>query len=276
MLLSISDCLAKASQLVESDSARIDVERLLCFVLNKKRAYLFAWPEKELNEVQNQQFLTLLSRRLSGEPVAHIVGTHEFWSVELEVNASTLIPRPETELLVELALNHAKSEMRLLDMGTGTGAVALALASELPDSQVLGVDKIDAAIALADRNKARNGLKNVTFSNSDWFSDVDGCFDIIVSNPPYIELDDPHLNRGDLRFEPHTALVAGVSGLDDINIIIKQSKDYLFEQGWLMLEHGYKQAEAVRRLFISAGFDCVETVRDLSNNDRVTLGCWNG
>lgn len=276
MALDIRSCLAKTDQLTDSDSARIDIERLLCHVLKKNRAYLFAWPEKELTETQSQQFQAMLVRRISGEPIAHIVGTHEFWNVELEVNASTLIPRPETELLVELALNYAKSEMRVLDLGTGTGAVALALAAEMSDSTVVGVDRIADAIDLADRNKARNGLANVSFYCSDWFSGVDGCFDLIVSNPPYIESGDPHLSRGDLRFEPESALVAGVTGLDDIAVIVKQSKDYLFEQGWLMLEHGYTQADAVRRLFIAAGFEQVETVRDLSNNDRVTLGCWHG
>lgn len=275
MSVSIADCLLRAAELTASDSARLDVELLLAHVLDKNRSFLMAWPEKALSEDQQQAFEKMFRRRIQGEPIAYILGEQGFWNLELEVSPFTLIPRPETELLVELALEKAKSEMRILDLGTGTGAIALAVAKELADSSVVGVDAIPGAIELAQRNQKKNAVTNAEFICSNWFDSVQGHFDLIISNPPYIEESDPHLTRGDVRFEPVSALVAGKDGLDDIRIIIRESKKYLFEQGWLLIEHGYKQAEAVRQLFIAAGFDEVSTVKDLSNNDRVTLGRLN-
>lgn len=270
MSSTIAECLAKADALNASDSARLDVELLLGYVLNKSRSYLFAWPEKELAPQQFSKFEKLFERRQQGEPIAYIIGCQGFWNLELEVNASTLIPRPETELLVELALDKAQSESRILDLGTGTGAIALSLASELPQARVTGVDRVGEAVELAKKNKTLNAISNVEFLQSNWFSELDGHFDLIVSNPPYVQLGDPHLEQGDLRYEPHTALTSGADGLDDIRKIIRDSKNYLHDGGWLLIEHGFDQAEAVQFEFAKCAYEHIQTFKDLSRNDRVT------
>ncbi len=272
----IADCLKRAAELQEtSDSARLDVELLLCHALAQPRSYLFTWPEKNLTAVQQQTFEALLQRRLEGEPVAHLLGEREFWTLSLSVNASTLIPRPETELLVERVLELLPAtEQRLVDLGTGTGAIALALASERPAWQVYGLDKYPDAVALASHNRDRHRLENVQLLQSDWLAALaDQEFHCIVSNPPYIDADDPHLQQGDVRFEPLTALVAGDQGLADIVTIVEQAWPRLYEQGYLLVEHGYQQGAAVRKIFAGRGFRDVQTLTDWGGHERVTLGC---
>lgn len=275
--LSIADALTLATKLqAVSDTARLDLELLLCHVLGQSRSYLFTWPERQLNTEQQAQFLDLLKEREHGRPIAHILGHRGFWSLELEVNDSTLIPRPDTEILVEAALDKCFSDASVLDLGTGTGAIALAIASERLDIEVQAIDFSNSAIALAERNRLKNGINNTRMYQSSWFDAVSGCFDLIVSNPPYIEADDPHLSQGDVRFEPRSALVSGKDGLDDIRQICLQSPSYLFEGGWLMLEHGWHQADSVSALFHAARFSQVETLKDIAGNDRITIGQWLG
>jgi len=262
-----------------SDSARVDAEVLLSFVSQKNRTWLYTWPERELTEPQNQQLHTLIQRRLQGEPVAYLTGHREFWTLTLEVSPDTLIPRPDTELLVEVALElmaeRSSEKLNVVDLGTGTGAIALAIASEQPQWQIIGLDRIPAAVALALRNQAQLQIPNARFLESDWFSALgQQRFDLIVSNPPYIEQQDPHLEQGDVRFEPRSALVADDNGLSDIKNIIAQAPGYLAAQGWLLFEHGYQQAEAVRNLLTEHGFVEVKTRNDLAGHERATLGQW--
>lgn len=259
-----------------TDSAKLDAQVLLLEVLKQPRSYLFSWPEKQLTEQQQALFDSYCQRRLNGEPVAHITGTREFWSLPLQVNATTLIPRPDTETLVETALKLPLcQDANVLDLGTGTGAIALALASEKPDWQVTGVDRIADAVALSTLNKQRLGLQRVTFLQSNWFSEViNQKFDLIVSNPPYIEHDDQHLAQGDVRYEPLSALVADDDGMADIKHIITQARNYLVPNGYLLLEHGYQQSTKVHSFFAQMTYTNILTVKDLANNDRVTLAQW--
>jgi len=259
-----------------SDTPRLDAELLLAQVLEKDRVFLFTWPEHELSPDQLKAFEQVLARREAGEPVAHILGYREFWSLPLQVNNTTLIPRPDTELLVEVALKKLPaSPQRILDLGTGTGAIALALASERPDCEIVAVDKFVGAVQLAEANRAHLHLNNVTILQSDWLSSVTPVdFDIIVSNPPYIDETDKHLDQGDVRFEPKSALVAGDKGLADIRKIVADTAHLNQRPFWLLLEHGWQQAEAVREILISAGFADVETRQDLAGRDRVTLGAF--
>jgi len=276
---SIAQCLQLSPELdAISDSARLDIELILCHVLQKNRTYLFTWPDKTLLPEQAEQFLQFFNRRKSGEPIAHILGQREFWSLPLAVNNSTLIPRPDTELLVELVVelfadDSAQQKRTCLDLGTGTGAIVLAIASEKPQWQLLGVDRSTDAVALAEQNRAQLNFGHVQIKQSDWFTAIPKQqFDVIVSNPPYIDPQDPHLEQGDVRFEPRSALIADNKGLADIELIIQQSWNYLCEQAWLLLEHGYDQGQAVRELFAARGFVQVETRTDLGGNERVTLG----
>jgi release factor glutamine methyltransferase len=276
----IAQCLQQSTQLaLVSDTPRLDVEVILAHILKKDRTYLFAWPEKMLDESQANLFANLFALRLSGQPIAHILGVREFWSLELAVNNSTLIPRPDTELLVEAALNvfsndDAQTPRRLLDLGTGSGAIALALAHEKKSWHCVAVDKEIAAVNLAESNRLHLKLSNVKVLLSDWFSALQNelPFDVIVSNPPYIDCEDPHLTQGDLRFEPRSALVAANHGLADLAFIIAEADKYLVKGGWLLVEHGYDQAMAVRELFQKNGFNEIKTLRDLGENERVTLG----
>lgn len=274
------ESLLKSAELPDSPSPRLDAELLLAHALGQSRSYLRTWPEREPSAAQCAAFAALLARRRTGEPVAYLLGRQGFWSLDLEVAPHTLIPRPDTELLVEtalaLALGHG-GPARVLDLGTGTGAIALALACERPAWQVLGVDRVSEAVQLAERNRARLGLGNVRFVESVWFSTLGGeRFALIVGNPPYIAADDRHLNEGDVRFEPASALVAGQDGLDDIRRIVAEAPEHLEAGGWLLLEHGYDQAEAVRALFAARGFAAVESRRDLGGHQRITLGQWTG
>jgi len=276
---SIVQCFQLSTELdAVSDSARLDIELLLCHVLQKNRTHLFTWPDKTLSPEQYEQFEQFFNRRKSGEPIAHILGQREFWSLPLSVNNSTLIPRPDTELLVELVLELFADDAPLqkrscLDLGTGTGAIVLAIASEKLGWQLLGVDKSVDAVALAEQNRDQLNFNHIQIKQSDWFTAIPAQqFDVIVSNPPYIDPRDPHLDQGDVRFEPRSALIADNKGLADIELIVQQSWNYLREQGWLLLEHGYDQGQAVRDLLTSRGFIQVETRNDLGGNERVSLG----
>ena len=262
------------SQLQESDSPRRDAEILLEFVTGKGRTFIMAFGETPLTDAQREQLDGLLARRNQGEPIAHLTGVREFWSLPLFVSPATLIPRPDTECLVEQALARLPAEpCRILDLGTGTGAIALALASERPDCEVTAVDRMPDAVELAQRNATQLAINNVHIRQSDWFSALPGQqFTMIVSNPPYIDEQDPHLAQGDVRFEPLTALVARDGGMADIVHIIEQSRTRLEAGGFLLLEHGWQQGAAVRDAFIRAGYQAVETCRDYGDNERITLG----
>ncbi|WP_039915020.1 peptide chain release factor N(5)-glutamine methyltransferase [Cellvibrio mixtus] len=277
--ITVAQCLQLAPELESiSDSARLDIELILCHILQKNRTWLFTWPDKKLDEAQQKMFNDFFRRRKNGEPIAHIIGQREFWSLPLAVNNSTLIPRPDTELLVEVTLELFAQDKpdqvrNCLDLGTGTGAIVLALASEKPHWQLLGVDKSIDAVALAEKNRTQLDFNHVKIQQSDWFAQIEWCeFDVIVSNPPYIDPQDPHLNQGDVRFEPRSALIADNHGLADIEFIIREGSNYLHCDGWLLLEHGYDQGEAVRGLLRANGFVAVETRRDLGGNERVSLG----
>ncbi|MCS2147536.1 peptide chain release factor N(5)-glutamine methyltransferase [Scandinavium manionii] len=261
-------------RLVNSESPRRDAEILLGHVTGKSRTYILAFDETILTTEEGAQLETLLNRRVNGEPVAHLVGMREFWSLPLEVNSATLIPRPDTECLVEQALGRLpESSCDILDLGTGTGAIALALASERPDCRVTAVDFVADAVALATRNVTSLAISNITIAHSNWFSALEGkTFGMIVSNPPYIDEQDPHLVEGDVRFEPLSALVAADEGLADLAHIIREGRRFLLPGGWMLLEHGWKQGTAVRELYIQAGYDEVETCRDYGGNERLTVG----
>ena len=278
MNLTVENAITTGANLLasSSDSAKFDAQVLLLNILQKPRSYLFTWPEKQLTDEQSQAFERACERRLNGEPVSHITGYREFWSLQVEVNPTTLIPRPDTETLVELALAcNVPNDAKVLDLGTGTGAIALALGSEMPTWDIIAVDRIDDAVALAKRNQKRLAINNVCVEQSNWFSALNNKkFDLIVTNPPYIEYNDKHLHQGDVRFEPLSALVADDAGLADIKQIITQSRDYLHSNGYLLIEHGFEQSAAVRHIFNQMAFINVSTVKDLGNNDRVTFGQW--
>jgi len=250
---------------------RLEAELLLAHALGVDRAWFFAHAEDSIDESRIAGFEALLARRARGEPVAYILGRRDFWSLPLEVTPATLIPRPETELLVEQALMRLPEGGRVLDLGTGSGAIALAIASERPDADVTAVDASASALAVARRNAQRLGLARVFITESDWYSALgDRRFDVIVSNPPYVETGDPHLGQGDLRFEPASALASGPDGLDDIRRIARGARGYLTDNGWLLAEHGWNQAAAVRDIFIDAGLLDAFTAQDLEARDRVT------
>ncbi|EIY2674747.1 peptide chain release factor N(5)-glutamine methyltransferase [Raoultella planticola] len=266
------------ARLSASESPRRDAEILLGHVTGRARTWLLAFGETVLTGEQQAQLETLLSRRQRGEPIAHLVGEREFWSLPLLVSPATLIPRPDTECLVEQALARLPATpCRILDLGTGTGAIALALASERPDCQVTAVDFMPDAAALAARNAERLAITNVSVLQSHWFSALAGQrFAMIVSNPPYIDEADPHLEQGDVRFEPKTALVAADNGLADLAHIIREGRRFLMPDGLMLLEHGWKQGDAVRALFREAGYHDVTTCRDYGDNDRLTTGRFSG
>jgi len=257
-----------------SDSALLDTQILLCFVLNKPRSYLFTWPEKQLSDHELECFLVLLNRRYAGEPIAYIVGEKEFWSLPLKVSPATLIPRPDTETLIELVLDLYQDEKNVtcLDLGTGTGAIALALASEQPHWQIEAIDFSLDAVSLATENANNLTLNQVNIYQSDWFSAVPKGkqFTLIVSNPPYIDPADENLNQGDVRFEPKSALTADANGLADIKHIAQHASAYLTQNGKLFFEHGFDQGQAVRDILTSLGYVNPQTVQDLNDQDRIT------
>lgn len=265
---------ALAAADLSGETARLDTELLLCHVLGKPRSFLFAWPEHRLTEREAAGFQQLLERRREGYPVAYLLGRREFWTLDLEVSPATLIPRSATETLVEWALQlDLPANARVVDLGTGTGAIALALASERPGWQVLGCDCSQDALAVARRNAERLSLQRVDWLCSDWYAQLSPQrFDLIVSNPPYIAANDSYLSQGDLRFEPRSALVAAEQGLADLAQLVAGAQAFLAPGGWLLLEHGHTQGAAVRALLSQADFSCVQTRCDLEGYERVGGG----
>lgn len=273
--MNLSEAIETATRRLQtvSDSPQLDAGLLLCHVLDCPRSYLLSHPEARLERDAQQSFEALLARREQGEPVAYLTGTKSFWSLELKVTPAVLVPRPETETLVEAALDRMPPDqpMRVADLGTGCGAVALSLARERPQVHVVATDCSDPALAVARDNERQLGIPNVAFYESAWFRELAGQrFDLIVSNPPYVAEGDPHL--ASLRHEPQAALQAGADGLDAIRQIIRDAPGFLNPGGWLMLEHGADQAESVRSLLAEAGFVHVETRTDLAGRPRVSLG----
>ncbi len=272
-MTTIKQALEKATlALKPHEEARIDAEVLLCHVLQASRAFLYAHGDDKLSPVLDAQFDALIKARQTGQPVAYLTGTKEFWSLHFSVNTSTLIPRPETELLVETTLQLAPKETTdLLELGTGSGAISIALAHSRPHWRLTATDISDLALQTARANADQLSLTHIEFLNSDWFEDLPlKHFDIIVSNPPYIEDNDPHLNQGDLRFEPKNALASGPDGLNALRRIIFDATRFLKPQGFLLLEHGYQQAEAVKTLLQAQQFQNIMCHLDLQGHPRVT------
>ena len=284
----LAQAMADLAQKNPTENSKIDALVLLQHGTGKSRTQILTFDDTEIDEKVRLKLTALLDRRLKGEPIAYILGEKEFWSLPLNVSKGTLIPRPDTESLVEKALQIALEKLeenpphfRILDLGTGTGAIALALASELAPIcqkrhiplEIIGVDLMPDVVALARSNAERNQL-NVQFLQSSWFDNITGKFDLIVSNPPYIDVQDEHLHQGDVRFEPLSALVANDEGYADLRHIIELASSYLNSNGVLLLEHGWQQGEKVRSIFLENYWEMVETVRDYGDNERVTLGFW--
>lgn len=276
-MISISTALDHASQKLNTfySDARLEAELLLCYLLHKNRAYLFAHPEELLDQTQLESYQHLIAQRARGIPIAYLTGTREFWSLTLKVNKYTLIPRHETERLVELALelipNH--SATRILDLGTGSGAIALALAKERPQWEITACDSSMEALQVAKENAQTLGITNVSFYHSDWFKNIPSIrYHAIVSNPPYIAEQDPHLQEGDLRFEPLSALASSQDGLSDLQYIIEHSYNHLLPNGLLLLEHGYDQKISVRAILNKIGYNKIHCWKDIQGHDRVSGG----
>jgi len=256
-----------------SESPRLEAELLMGLVFRKPRSFLLTWPERLLGEAEAQHFENLLRRRFSGEPIAYMTGIREFWSMPLKVTPEVLIPRPETELLVEKALLRlpGDEEVRVLDLGAGSGAASLAIARERPRATVIGIDVSAAALNVARLNAKLQKLDNVEFRESDWFDAVRGeKFHVVIGNPPYVAEDDPHLSRGDARFEPRLALDAGPAGMDCLRDIVDRAHNYIVRQGWLLLEHGGSQHLPLRRLLEAQHYHDITVHKDLAGHDRVT------
>lgn len=261
--------------LTDESSAFFEVNLLLQHVLGVNRAWLISHENDVLSVEKVTEFTALLSQRIAGEPIAYIVGQREFYGLNLKVTPDTLIPRPDTETLVEAALERITQNrlLTVLDLGTGSGAIALAIAKNRPQTQVTAVDASSSALTIAQENANQLQISNVQFLLGNWFESLAGkTFDMIVSNPPYIAAADPHLSQGDLRFEPASALASGEDGLDDIRMIVQQAAQYLNPNGWLMFEHGYNQADEVAKLLAEAEFIAIQHVQDLAGIARVTLG----
>ncbi|EGT81123.1 protein-(glutamine-N5) methyltransferase, release factor-specific [Haemophilus quentini] len=284
----LAQAMVDLAQKNPTENSKIDALVLLQHATGKSRTQILVFDDTEIDEKVRLKLTALLDRRLKGEPIAYILGEKEFWSLPLNVSKGTLIPRPDTEILVEKALQIALEKLqenpphfRILDLGTGTGAIALALASELSSIcqkrqislEIIGVDLMPDVVELARSNAERNQL-NVQFLQSSWFENITGQFDLIISNPPYIDAQDEHLRQGDVRFEPLSALVANDAGYADLRHIIELAPSYLNSNGALLLEHGWQQGEKVRSIFQENHWEMVETVRDYGDNERVTLGFW--
>lgn len=269
----LEQALQKLDQL--APDSRLEAELLLCHLLNKNRAYLFAHPEELISQTQLNEFQQLIEQRARGIPIAYLTGTREFWSLSFKVNEHTLIPRHETERLVELALELIpnKSGIRVLDLGTGSGAIALALAKERPNWNITACDYSIQALAVARENAQDLKIANVSFYHSNWFSNLpDTPYHAIVSNPPYIPEQDPHLEQGDLPFEPLNALASGQDGFADLQCIINHSYNYLLPNGLLLLEHGYDQKNGVRAILDKIGYRDIHCWQDIQSHDRVSGG----
>lgn len=270
MLRDAADALAPVS-----DSALLDAEVLLCLALSKPRSHLRAWPDKPLQPEHLSAFRALLEQRQKGVPIAYITGNREFWSRDFLVTPEVLIPRPDTELLIELSLNliPTNEPFKIIDLGTGSGIIAITLAAELPHAQLSATDFSPAALRIAQLNAEKHHIDNIKFYQSDWFANLPPTkFNLIISNPPYIAEDDRHLQQGDVRFEPRTALSAAEQGLSDIKIIADTARSYLEPGGHLLIEHGYDQQQQVQALFKNLHYDKVQTYTDLSGQPRVTYG----
>jgi release factor glutamine methyltransferase len=273
----IKTLLAQAAKTLtnHSDSPILDAEVLLGFVLGKPRTFLRAWCDNTLTDQQITAFETLIRQRQQGMPIAYLTGTREFWSRDFRVTSDVLIPRPDTELLIELSLEliPKNQAVNLIDLGTGSGIIAVTLAAERPNAHVTAVDASLAALEIAKHNAQYHQLANIEFYQSDWFSNVPKLlFDLVISNPPYVDADDEHLQQGDVRFEPQSALIADNQGLSDIQIIADKARSYLTPQGHLLIEHGYNQAPQVQAIFNALAYDKVQSYRDLSGQPRVTYG----
>jgi release factor glutamine methyltransferase len=272
----LRDAQTSLAKLVDTNEAKLEAQLLLQHVLNVNRAWLISHQNDALHPNIHEAYRALVNRRVKGEPIAYIIGVREFYGLSLKVTPATLIPRPDTETLVDAALVKLplQKNLNICDLGTGTGAIALAIAMNRPQAFVTAVDASQAALNIAIENAQSLNIANVKFILSDWFSCIkDQKFDVIVSNPPYIESSDDHLSQGDLRFEPISALASGKDGLDDIRIIINHAPHYLHPEGWLLLEHGYNQAEPVAALLKQSGFYQISHAQDLAGIHRVTLGC---
>lgn len=259
-----------------SSTSTLDAELLLAEIMQVGRSFFYSDPDAEPSWAQLERFNQLLQRRLDGEPVAYLLGRQEFWSMVLKVNAATLIPRPETELLVELTLAKldSKESCRVADLGTGSGAIALALASERPEWQITATDISPDALKVAEENRQAHHLENVILRQGEWLSALQGKFHAVVSNPPYIAAADPHLRSGNIRFEPELALSPGDDGLASFRQISANAGEYLFPGGWLLFEHGFDQADQVQCMLLAAGMENIKTLQDLEGLDRVTIGQW--
>lgn len=259
------------------DSARLDTEVLLAHVLGKSRTYLHTWPTANLSRSEQGHFAHLLQRRLAGEPIAYIIGQQAFWSLNLKVTPATLIPRPETEHLVEQALARLPQDkdMTIVDLGTGCGVIALAIAKERSHCHIIAVESSPAAITVAKQNASHLKIDNVTFIEGCWLEPLEAkTVDMIVSNPPYVATDDPHLKQGDVKFEPSSALLSGSDGLKDIRIIIATAREHLKTSGWLLLEHGHDQGPAVTELLQQAGYTNISDYPDLAGQPRIAAAQW--
>lgn len=276
--MNISQTLTWLRQQLPPEEATREAELMLCRVTGLTRTQLRTYPEKDVSDTQQKQLSAWVQRRSQGEPLAYILGDTEFYGLKLSVTPDTLIPRQDTELLVDAALEliPERAPWTVLDMGTGTGAIAIAIAHHRPIAQVTALDASKAALAVAQDNACGLRLPSIRFIHSDWFSALgQQRFDVIISNPPYIAQNDPHLQATSLPYEPISALTSGVDGLDDIRLLVQQAPKHLNSDGWLLLEHGYDQGAAVRHLMQSAGFSAIATHRDYGNNDRITLGQLN-
>ena len=273
----IKSVLAEAISLLQasSESPSLDAEVLLCKALGRERIYLRAWDDAELSLSELQAYQALVNDRNQGVPIAYLTGNREFWSRDFLVSPDVLIPRPDTELLIELslALTPQNQPYKIMDLGTGSGIIAVTLAAERPHAKISAIDISLAALQIAQANATRHKTEHIQFYQSNWFADVpNGRYDLIVSNPPYLAEKDDHLTQGDLRFEPKIALISGTTGLGDISAIAEAALKRLTIGGYLLVEHGYNQQESVQNIFLALGYHKVQTHCDLSGLPRVTSG----